>query len=380
MKNFKPGDKVSFSGNAEYPEKLEETVVAHSNNEARQAIIEHPEGHDGDEFSNVDLDPKKKYLFVKTDHLELVEASETVETVVAEKVETKPTEPAYHPPSKILSVVAQSRPTTEDGIWQKLIALALKEEQKIKTAEKKEAEKIAEKEAEEKRKQEQERDQQNAALLSEGAQERLKKQAQELENIKSLVKRGIDAGYVVLDGRTAFIAGQPVYSEAEDDAIATVDGLANFFQNTRDEFSAFSLAMIDIAQNGYDPEGEKAPDEAEKTSEATEEGKSEEKTDDTAGEKSDDGEDGKEKTDDTADEKSDHGADEKKETSPGVQAQQYKDKLLSLPGVGPKSVEDIINFFPTKEDLLKGYADKKISFNSKVDKALKDACKSGYFA
>jgi len=64
----------------------------------------------------------------------------------------------------------------------------------------------------------------------------------------------------------------------------------------------------------------------------------------------------------------------KKETQEEVEEtkkdEKFKDKLLKLEGIGDKTVEDIVNVYPTEKELKKGIKDKNLPFRDDVAKIL----------
>ncbi len=359
MKTFNVDDRVSFSGNVDHTEPIENTVIAWVDNATKQAIIEHEDGHDATEIPGKGLDPTKKYIFVNIDHLELIEKGETVETVVAEKESPGPTESPYHEVSKVLSVIKRDRPTEEHDIWDKVIALAMKEEKKIAAAKQKEISKQAAIEAKQKAKDKEDFDIANAEVFNENSAERLKAQKAERENIEKMIKIGVDKGFVKFDGLDIIIDGQVILQSRIDKDVDATD-LALYFQNVTAEFTKFALDITHILEHGYNESKDEAEDE-ESTDNEEDKGTETEQTDDTGTEDAESG---------TAD----------AESGPNpISKEAYEEKLVGLDGIGPATVKDIITVFTTNLDLIQGVADNKLSFNSKVDAAIKKAVKSGYF-
>ncbi len=415
IKEFQIDDTVSFKGNVDF-DPIEPTKVAWVDNNTYQAIVEHPDGHTGDEIPGKGLNAKKTYAFVKTDHLEPFVASEESETtsdqavkdVAAEKVEEVKEAPKKETtgegpgndavPEKPIVVVSDQLVLFKENVNEQnheLIDIlykaayayetgqafelklndpedveeAIKSKTEIPTGKKETAEeedtrsaaeKIAAHEAE--------------AKEMEAQEQRLKSQAEQRQKILDMVVNGIMKGVleikegpVVKNGEktTSFVCflgeeGLVALDHKED-----TDSIVNYFQNVPADFTDFAAAMA-TAGTGSTESDTKTEESGTKSEETdTETGKSDKIT-----YKKGEGSATKEE------------APAEEESTEDLKAK-FHSKLTGLSGIGPAKANMIMKIYGTPEELIAAYKAKKLDkmegVSAGIVKSLKTACKGDYF-
>ena len=408
IKEFQIDDTVSFKGSVDFS-PLDKTVVAWVDNRTYQAIVEHPDGHTGDEIPGKGLNSKKTYAFIKTDHLDHYKGEDDtssedqpVKDVAAEKVEevkeapkqeTTGEGPGNETPEKPVVVVSEQLILFKENVSEQnheLIDILLKVahafetgqalqlelnnpkdlEEKIKKAKDKSAiptdtgkdapedtrsaaEKIAAHEAE--------------AKEIEAQEQRLKSQAEHREKIHNLVVNGlmkkvlqIKEGPVVKNGQktTAYVCFLDEEGLVPLDHKDDIESIVNYFQNVPADFADFAGAMA--AAGALTEES------------GTESDKSETITY-KKGEKSQNKDEGAAAAEEKPAEK--ESADDLEE--------KYHSKLTGLSGIGPVKANMIMKTYGTPEDLIEAYKSKELDkmegVSAGIIKALKTACKGDYF-
>jgi len=425
MKEFNIEDEVSFSGNVDF-EALPKTTVAWIDNRARQAIIEHPEGHSGEEMPGYNLAKNLKYVFAKTDHLEpFTSNEEEIHDVAAERVEgagpgeneskdlrtdgeigkvpEKPQvfvsealaqfkEGVHAHNHELINILIEAASAYEKGNSFRLdignpieISEEVHEEDGTYNAK---GEKIGEIPKLTKTTSEIVSDHEKSAGEIQ-AEQKIKYTKEQIEDIKKLVQLGIDKklitigkGSVVVNGEgdegiAAFYNGQPLCTMIDKDDI---DSIAVYFYNVPAELTAYTLD-ISKAETSEDVGSE--IDESETKSDL-----SETKSDENVKENTDNvSEDSpityKKKEDEGKEEAGEPDSKqeetEKDEVPVAISKDEYREKLIKLNRIGGRMAQTIMEIYPSPADLVAGHKAKEFKFNATVNKSLKDACKNGYF-
>lgn len=397
MKNFLIEDKVSFKGSVDL-DPIEETVVSWVDNKSRQAIIEHPDGHSGEEIPGRGLDPKKFYGFVKTDHLEyvLVEGEAGARDVVAEEVaenntagagpaSNARTESSRAPSEKSEIVISESLRAFKNQLpaenhelidiliqasdaYEKGNAFVLEIGSPIKMDEIAEEEKKPEIPTLQKSTAEILKDQEKAEKEM-NVEQKVKSTEETLGDIRKLVQKGIDLGLIFIGKGPTAVNGEKDESVAafyKDQALCTIvdkedlASIAVYFYNVPDELTAFTLDVANASQNPENLDND--TEKADTGSENTESGSENEKSETITYKKKDDKES-------SAD-----------ETPKELSKEEYREKLIALNRIGGSMAAKIMAEYPKPSDLMTAYENKAFNYNAAVNKSLKDACKNNYFA
>lgn len=396
MKKFVVGETVNFLGSHDQS-PVESTSIAWLEMGKKQAIIEHPDGHEGDQFTgSYGLDKNKTYIFVKTDHLENIAAEGPVTDVEAETdvvphpaaeaaAEAAQPEPAPAPApaptpdpapeteeapapeasaemtaedvakagearlrtmpfSQVLEEIKQFRPEDESKMIDQMIGAAIAFEHS----------KLSPKELEKINKKASEKVAGGGGKASEEFAEDVAQPMADLGTNASVIKaeqeaerkaiiRTIDQGILTgaLENRDGgfYLNGTVVFDEDNKESYA------NYLQNTPTDYVVLSTQVMEAMEKMKEGGSAEAESGSEETPAAP-----------------------------AADSKEEAPAAEAKEEAPT-----YEELLLSIEGVGPKTAKDIATVFPTLADLHQGVKDKKLAFSSKVDAAIKKAVKRKAF-
>lgn len=387
--NYNVHDKVSFAGDVDNG-PLAETTVAYVNANAHQVIIEHPNGHLGNEYTNLALDPRKKYVFAKMSaikHWVATPVAETTAAPAAEKIQTVASEAvnetaSTEPLSKVLTALRAMRPETEDDLFDKFIEQAAKREAKAE-------EKAANNEKEKRDKEITAQatagalaDSKEDEKLSQETLERLKKEEnQRLEIIAHCQLLKEKNVITEVDGVFSFL-GRVLQVWTAGSNNPWLD-LANYFQNDPTDL-ALLLAEVEKQKNGTagpvdagksfkeitEENNRKHLEEKEKT--ATEAKKEVESTNENNTSGSDTGANmdkgAAPKTEET----------KSKPKAEGVDPE-YAEKIIALKGVGKVAAEKILKAYATPKLLMAAIKEKTLPFTEKVNEALKNAGRTKWF-
>lgn len=239
---FNTNDRVKFKGDAENV-ALEETIVAWSNNETRQAIIQHPDGHSGSEIPNRGLRPDGLYVFVQFSKLELIEKAITLETVSNEMEKKRPLDRPFIPLSDVLKLIKERRPAEDHELLTKLINICEQDEEQKKAAQKAKDADLHKKQIEDIESGKNLENIKNATVLAPSVAERLSAEEEQRQNIVEIIENAVEIGAVKFDGPEVWHFNNLIFTETGG-ADANAIGLANYFQNVPTEFAEFCKNQI----------------------------------------------------------------------------------------------------------------------------------------
>jgi hypothetical protein len=257
---FNIGDRVKFKGDAENT-PLQETVIAWSNNDARQAIIEHPEGHSGCEIPNRGLHPESLYCFVQFSKIELIERAVTLETVSKQMEKKRPLDPAFFPLSQVLKLIKEKRPTEDHEILTKIINVCEQDEEEKKAIAKAKDAELHKQQMDDIASGKNLQNIKNAEILAPSVAERLSQEEQQRQNIIAILADAEKKGVLIFNGADVYHFDKLIFSETGG-FIANAIGLANYFQNVPTEFAEFCKnQMLSVHKNMNEDEFKLSGDE-----------------------------------------------------------------------------------------------------------------------
>lgn len=396
--NLNVKDKVSFDGDIDMP-ALAETTVAFVDAAKHQIIIEHPNGHLGQEFTNTPgLSSTGKYTYVKAGSVTIIGKAQTFEDVAEVTTKESGEQEAAIPLSVALTMVKDARPASENAIFDKFIAEATKIEQKTAAATKVDITKSIEKENAKSQAAEAGVESKANDVLDEETIKRLQDQEDTRKEIMKMVNYLVGKGVLVFDkSRNIWIFDGVTIPLFVGNGITPELAISSFYQNAEDEFEnlkANVLKHVEIDKAGPTAAATEAEAALNNTSASTKDFKAKalaanakaREAKNAAKLKGDDGASAAtEPTITDAEAASTTIADTNVSTEKinkneaNLEAEKYAADLLALDGIGPKVVAKIIDAYPTKAALAAGVASKSLPFTDKQNEMLKKAMKRKAF-